>query len=115
MSDEERESIKSLLVGEVKEHLSSVERRKFFISIGTSISIIGAVIYGTWVCSSTLRDLHDGQQRVEANLNYKVSVGQFGKWVSHLEKANRTIDPAKGLQVPDAPDVVSAAASDPSR
>ena len=111
MSDEERESIKALLVGEVKDHLASVEKRKFLISIGTAVAVLGAIIYGTWVCNNTLHDLRDGQSRIESALNYKVSVGQFGKWVSQLEKSNRVIDPVKGLQVPDAPEPAAASSA----
>ena len=108
MSNEEREGIKAEFVEGVRQHLQSVEKRKFLVSIGTAVAVIGAVVYGTWVCNDTLRDLREGQKTLQSSLNYKVSVGQFVSWTTMLEKKNRQIDGGRGLDVPDLPQPAKA-------
>ena len=113
--------MKADLVEAVRLHLldregqeKSVEKRKFAVSVGTAVAVL--VVFGgfLWGIRGRLDDLVTGQQQVHADLNYKVSVGQFGRWVYELDRGNRTIDPAKGLNVPAAPEAaISAIQADP--
>ena len=101
MSEIEVEAAKAIAVEAVRTHLQSVEKKKFALSVGTACAVIGAICYGTWICNNTLHDLHDGQERIERSLSYRVSVGTFNSWAVKLERQNRALDGGKGLQVPD--------------
>lgn len=101
MSTEEMETAKAIAVEAVKTHLQSVEKKKFALSVGTAISVVGAIAWGTWICNNTLHDLRDSTARIDSKLTYRVSVTQFKDWALHLERANRNLAPGKDLTVPD--------------
>jgi hypothetical protein len=103
--------MKAELVEGVRLHLQSVEKKKFAVSIGTAIAFLVTFGWFMWEIRGRLDDLVVGQAQVHKDLNYKVSVGQFGKWSYQLERANRTIDPAKGLVVPEAPEAAASASA----
>lgn len=107
MSDSDREDVKQEAAEAVRRHLELSDKTRIKSSIGTTLSVCVTIIVATWtaawVISNYLHDIRDGQSRIESTLNYKVSVGQFRGWVYSLDHANRTIDPAKGLSVPDVP------------
>ena len=111
------ETAKAIAVEAVKTHLQSVEKKKFALSVGTACAVVSAIVFGTWVCNNTLRDLKDGQNRMETALSYRVSVGQFNAWSNQLERQNRSLEGGKGLNVPDMPTpaISASSVSDPIR
>ena len=101
MSDVEMETAKAIAVEAVKTHLQSVEKKKFALSVGTAILVVGSIVSGTWICNNTLHDLKDSTARIDSKLTYRVSVNQFRDWALKLERSNRNITPGRDLTVPD--------------
>ena len=106
MSHEELAAqVKQAATESVREALVVSDHTRVRVSIGVAVSIvctiIGSVAYGTWVVGHYLDAISIGQERMETALSYKVNEGQFRAWTYALDKANRTIDPSKGLIVPE--------------
>lgn len=112
------EEIKATAVEAVCQHLELSEKTRVRLSVGTTIaiccSIIGATWCASWAIGNKLRDIGDGQARLESSLSYRVSVGQFASWSVQLERQNRGMDGGKGLVVPELPAVKTAPSLQPN-
>ena len=101
------DQIRAEAVRVVKEHLEISDKSRVKTSLGTAaaiiVTIIGSTIGATWAVGKYVESVNAGQERIENTLSYKVSEGQFRAWAYALNNANRTIDPARGLTVPDLP------------
>lgn len=103
MSEEE---IKAAAVRVMREHLEVSEKTRVNTSIATTTALVLAIVGATWALAGVLHDIRDGQTRVEEGMGYKMNVAQFRAWTFALDRANRTIDPARGLNVPEVPDAI---------
>ena len=103
------EEVKAHAVEAVRAHLelSDKTRLRFslFQAVAICLTIIGATWSASWAIGTRLRDISDGQSRLESALSYRVSVGQFNTWRFDFDQANRAIDGGKGVKVPPLPSI----------
>jgi hypothetical protein len=105
MSDDE---IKAAAVEAVRQHLELSDKTRVRMSIKMAITVCFTIIGATWVMSRYMLAITNGQERLEAALNSKVSYAQFEAWTRQLDRMNRVSMPA--MVVPELP--AEATASD---
>ena len=108
MSDEERESLKAELVDHVCSDLKSFEKVKLNVTVGVAISFLISFAYGIVVLTKGIDRLETGQTQLHADLNYKVSVGQFGKFAFKLQQDNPTLKVPAAPEAPESPHAAAA-------
>jgi hypothetical protein len=91
MSDDD---VRAKAVEAVREHLELSEKTRIKTSVRTSLGVMGSIILGTVAVCTYLNKISNSQDRMEASLNYKVSIHQFETWVSALDHQNRMTVPA---------------------
>lgn len=93
MSTEDKEDAKRIATECVQEHLEISEKTRVRTSIRNAILVGCAIVSSTAAVCSYLNKISNGQDRIEAGLNHKVSFSTLTQWVDDLDHANRQTVP----------------------